>query len=64
MIYSKPKEETPKSSEQHDLESANHSPKLSNANGIKAMNHILIHSRSEERTYKLNTRNAIQRSFC
>ena len=62
MIYSKSKEETSKLSEQHDLES--HSRKLSNANGIKAMNHILIHSKSEEGTPKSNGRNTIQGAFC
>ena len=56
MIYSKWKEERSKLSEQHDLGHlqwnwANHSRKLCNANGIKAMNHILILSRSEEGTY-------------
>ena len=53
MIYSNSKEEISKSSAQHDLESlllnrASHSEKLYN-NGIKAINHILIQSRSEER---------------
>ena len=35
-----------------------------NANGIKAMNHILILSRSEEGTLKSNARNTIQGDFC
>ena len=43
---------------------ANHSRKLFSANGIKAMDHILLHSRSEEGTPKSNTRNTIQRAFC
>ena len=47
MIYSKSKEKTSKSSEQHDLGSlllklSKSYRKLCNANGIKAMNHILI----------------------
>ena len=69
MIYSKSKEETSKLSEQHDLGSlllklANHSGKLCNANGIKAMNHVLILSRSEEGTLKSNARNTFQGDFC
>ena len=64
MINSKSKEETSKSSEQHDLESlllksASHKLKLFNANGIKAMKYLLIYSRSEERTPKSNTRNKV-----
>ena len=62
MIYSKSKEETSKSSKQHDLGSltANHSVKLCDANGIKAMNHIMILSRPEEGAPNLNARNTIQ----
>ena len=62
MIYSKSKEETSKSSKQHDLGSlpANHSVKLYDANGIKAMNHIMILSRPEEGAPNLNARNTIQ----
>ena len=48
MICSKSKEEIAKSREQSDLESllleGNRSRKLRNANGIKAMHNILIHS--------------------
>ena len=43
---------------------ANHSGKLCNANGIKTMNHIVILSRSEEETPKLNATNTIQGDFC
>ena len=56
MIYTKSKEETSKLSE--PLGSL--LLKLSNANGIKAMNHILILSRSEEGAPKSNARNTIQ----
>ena len=71
MIYSKSKEETSKSNEQHNL--GNFLPKLSklywemcNANGIKtkAMNHILILSRPEQGTPKSNARSTIQGDFC
>ena len=53
MIYSKSKEETSKSSEQQDLgilllNWTNHRGKLCNANGIKAINHLLSLSRLEE----------------
>ena len=53
MICSKPKEQTARSSEHKDLERvllkpSKHRWELCNANGIKAMNHILIHSRPEE----------------
>ena len=69
MIYSKTKEERSKSSEQRDLGSlllklSNHSRKLCNANGIKAMNNILILSRSDEGTLKSNERNGIHGDFC
>ena len=69
MIYSKSKEETSKSTEQHDLGSLllklrNQSGKLYNANGIKAVNHILILLRLEEETLKSNVRNTIQGDFC
>ena len=62
MIYLKSKEKTSKSSEQHDLGSLppKLSGKLCNANGIKAMNHILILSMSEEGKPKSNARNTIQ----
>ena len=50
MIYSKSKDELSKSIEQHN------SGKLYNVNWIKPMNHILILSRSEEETLKLNAR--------
>ena len=43
---------------------ANHSGKLCNANGIKATNHILILSRSEEGTLKSRPRNTIQGDLC
>ena len=59
MIYSKSKEETSKSKAR-----SNHRGKLCNANGIKAMNHILILSMSEEGTPKSNARNAIQGDSC
>ena len=63
MIYSKSKEGTSKSSEQQNLESLLlKSSKLYPANGIKAINHILIYLRSDEGTPKSNTRNAIQES--
>ena len=72
MIYSKSKEETSKSSEQHDLgslllklsKSFFYYGKLWNANGMKAMNHILILSKSEKGTLKSNARNTIQGDFC
>ena len=61
MIYSKLEEETSKSSEQHDLGSLllklSKLSKLCNADGIKAKNHILILSRSEEGTPKSNAEN-------
>ena len=41
---------------------AKHKNKMSNVNGIKAINHILIYLRSDERTPKSNMRNAIQES--
>ena len=63
MIYSNSKEGTSKSSEQQNLESLLLKwSKLYQANGIKAINHILIYSRSDEGTPKSNTRNAIQES--
>ena len=63
MIYSNSKEGTSKSSEQQNLGSLLlKSSKLYQANGIKAINHILIYSRSDEGTPKSNTRNAIQES--
>ena len=63
MIYSNSKEGTSKSSEQQNLGSLLlKSSKLYQANGIKAINHILIYSRSDEGTTKSNTRNAIQES--
>ena len=68
MIYSKSKEERSKLSEQDDLGAfcwnwANHSGKLCNSNRIKAMNHILTLSKSEEGTLKSNTRNTVQGDF-
>ena len=41
---------------------AKHKKKMSNVNGIKAIKHILIYSRSDEGTPKSNMRNAIQES--
>ena len=42
---------------------ANHSQKSCSANGIKAMDHILIHSRSEKGSLKSSVRNIIQGAF-
>ena len=41
---------------------AKHKKKMSNVNGIKAIKHILIYSRSDEGTPKSNMRSAIQES--
>ena len=43
---------------------ANHGEKLCNSNGIKTMNNLLILSRLEEGTPKLNAGNLIQGDFC
>ena len=66
MICSKSKEGAFKSSEQHDCSyknRANHSWKLCNTNEIKAVNHILVHVKSEGETPKSSARNAIQGAF-